>query len=795
MDKIRSIVVTGLLMGLGAPTIALPAVAQSSISQSTIAQKMPTIETMQAIETGFALFEKRRYEAAIEAFNKVLKDNPNGLDPKLEELVQSALGVSYLLLGQYPNAIGAYEKSLVLTRQLKDQKLESLTLEQLATAHSASGNYAKAIEYGEQGLTIARSAGDRAREVSVLNFLGVTYNEVGNAKKALEYLQQSLPIAQALPNRSKLAYLLLFRGSSYRLLGDYPKAIADQQQALAMFRELNDRGGEQGALSNLGNIASSSKQYQDAIQYQEQSLKLAQEISDPAMQLEAKQYALNNLSANHNALGNYQKAVEFATQALPIAKQRKDLDGEGFALTSLGVGYLRTGRLAEAETSLRSAATQWESMRVGLDDMTKVAFSNTYIRTLLYEALQETLIQKKQPEAALEASERSRARAFVDLLASRLQNKSQAEIQALAAFPNLDKIRQIAKAQNATLVEYSLVDDKKQLYIWVIKPTGEIQFKSSKLEATMPMRELIKQSRSAIVRSKTQRSEKLAPTEPLDDLNLVLRSLHTSLIAPIVSALPTDPNQRVIFLPQGDLFLVPFAALQDAQGKYLIEKHTLSIAPSIHSLALTQETAKRTLRNGNVVVVGDPTMPQLPGIDLIALSGARDEAIAIAQLFKTKPLIGDEATKATVLQQMKQASIVHLATHGLLGTFKGEIPGAIALAPSGSDNGLLTSSEIFDLKINPNLLVLSACDTGGGEVTGDGVIGLSRSFIAAGAPSILVSLWAVNDDSTSTLMQSFYQTLKTNPNKAQALRSAMLSTMKQYPGPYYWAAFTLVGES
>jgi CHAT domain-containing protein len=223
--------------------------------------------------------------------------------------------------------------------------------------------------------------------------------------------------------------------------------------------------------------------------------------------------------------------------------------------------------------------------------------------------------------------------------------------------------------------------------------------------------------------------------------------------------------------------------------------HTISTAPSIHTLALTQEKAKRTTRNGKILVVGDPTMPKIPGITLTDLPGARAEAIAIAQLLKTTPLIGNQATKAAVLQQMNQASIIHLATHGLLGTLKGEIPGAIVLAPSGSDNGFLTSSEIFDLKINPDLLVLSACDTGGGDITGDGVIGLSRSFIAAGAPSLLVSLWAVNDDSTNTLMQSFYQTLKTNPNKAQALRSSMLTTMKKYPNPRYWAAFTLVGES
>jgi CHAT domain-containing protein len=785
MGYVRSIVLAGLVMGLiGSQILELPAVAQSSIAQNGA----PNLEAIQGIQNAAEALKQGRYDVAIEAFNKLLKDNPK--DPMIEYFALSGMGLAYTALEQYSSAIDYYEKSLPLARQLKTLQLEGPLLFQLATPHIAMGNYAKGLDYCDQSLAIARASRNRQDELSVLVFVGETYNKLGNAKKAMDYIQQAIPIAQELNNRSQLARLISARGSSYRLLSDYPQALTNQKQALVMFRELNNRNGEQTSLMNLGNVSFSLKQYREAIQYQEQSLNLAQALNDG----EGQQTILYNLSSSHHALGEHPKAMTLAAQSLAIARQRKDHYGEGLALASLGFGDLRGGRLAEAETSLRSAATRLESLRVGLNDTNKVALSNA--QTFLYEVLQETLVKQNRPEAALEAAERGRARAFIELLSSRLQNKSQEEIQALAEFPNLDKIRQIAKAQNATLVEYSFVEnsfinDKKQLYIWVIKPTGEIQFKISKFDSSIPLGELIQQSRSSIAIT----GDKPPETDAPEELNLALNKLHQSLIAPIASALPTDPNQRVIFLPQGELFLVPFAALRDAKGKYLIEQHTISTAPSIHTLALTQEKAKRTSRNGKILVVGDPTMPKIPGVTLSDLPGARAEAIAIAQLLKTTPLIGNQATKATVLQQMNQASIIHLATHGLLGTLKGDIPGAIVLAPSGSDNGFLTSSEIFDLKINPDLLVLSACDTGGGDITGDGVIGLSRSFIAAGAPSLLVSLWAVNDDSTSALMQAFYPTLKTNPNKAQALRSSMLSTMKKYPNPRYWAAFTLVGES
>jgi CHAT domain-containing protein len=148
---------------------------------------------------------------------------------------------------------------------------------------------------------------------------------------------------------------------------------------------------------------------------------------------------------------------------------------------------------------------------------------------------------------------------------------------------------------------------------------------------------------------------------------------------------------------------------------------------------------------------------------------------------------------------LPQARVIHLATHGLLDDYKGlGTPGAIALGPSGTgelNDGLLTANEILDLNLNAKLVVLSACDTGRGRITGDGVIGLSRSLITAGVPSVIVSLWSVPDAPTAELMVEFYRNWRERKmDKAQALRQAMLSTMKNHPNPRDWAAFTLIGE-
>ena len=350
---------------------------------------------------------------------------------------------------------------------------------------------------------------------------------------------------------------------------------------------------------------------------------------------------------------------------------------------------------------------------------------------------------------------------------------------------------------------------ESDLYIWVIKPTGEVSFRKADLKPLWQQQNtslyaLVDQSRDAIgARGSRLALQLISLNQPKRSAD-ELKQLHKLLIDPIADLLPTNPNDRVIFVPQGSLFLVPFPALQDANNQYLIEKHTILTAPAIQVLQLTQQQRLRP-RSAQTLVVGNPTMPKVsltigdPPEQLNPLPGAEQEAIAIARLLNTKAITGSQATKAAIVQQMSTARIIHLATHGLLDDFQGlGVPGAIALGPDGNgkeNDGLLTANDILDLKLNAELVVLSACDTGRGKLTGDGVIGLSRSLITAGVPSVLVSLWKVPDNSTAQLMTEFYKNLQQNPDRATALRQAMLTTKRQHPNPIDWAAFTLIGEA
>jgi CHAT domain-containing protein len=756
---------------------------------------------------GGAYLYLSNYAKAIEYSQLSLAIAREMKDREGEGVALGNLGRAYIYLGNYIQAIEYTQQQLAIAREMKDREGEGVALGHLAVAYDSLSNSAKAIEYAQQSLAIAREIKNRSGEGTALGNLGSAYHSLGNYAKAVEYTQQRLAIARETKDRRSEGVALGNLGAVYIDIGNPAKAIEYAQQQLAIAREIKDRYGESGVLGTLGGayiyLGNSAK----AIEYSQQSLAIARSIKNRS----GEGAALSNLGITYLYLGNYTKAIEYTQQYLVIARSIKNRNGEGTALNNLGAAFLRAGNPTEAEKILVNAIQVWESMRqmLGSNDANKVSLFEEQAKT--YRTLQRVRVAQNNPIAALEIAERGRARAFVDLLTQRLSSGEANSV--IAAAPNQEQIRQIAKAQNATLVQYSIIYDDFQiqgksqpresaLYIWVIQPTGEITFREVDLKPLWQQHNaslaslIVGNQEFLAVRSRSS----LGSTQPQPNLP----TLHQLLIEPIASLLPKDPNAHVIFIPQKSLFQVPFPALQDANGTYLIQKHTILTAPSIQVLDLTrqqrQKLAQKQSRSGRALVLGNPTMPSVssypgePKQRLSPLPGAEAEAIAIAPLLNTQAITGAQGTKAAIVQKMPQASIIHLATHGLLDDVRG-LGSAIALAPSGTDDGLLTAEEIFDLKLQANLVVLSACNTGFGRITGDGVIGLSRALISAGVPSVIVSLWAVPDAPTSELMQAFYQNLQNNPDKAQALRQAMLTTMKTHPGPRNWAAFTLIGEA
>ncbi len=757
--------------------------------------------------------------------------------------------------GKWDNAVKLGQQALIIYRQNKNRSREADILGNMGIAYRAKNNYTQSLVYLEQTLKVMQEIKSRQGEWTALQQLALTYRALGNSEQAREYLERQLKLSELEGKPGWKAAALANLGLVQFDLGDYDQALKSMQEQLNIARKISDSRSEETALSNLGLVYETIGNLPKAIAYYEQVLQRKKERND----LTGIAYTQGNLGLVYRAQRNYKKAIPALQQYLDAARSNNDGRGEWVALNNLGVALYESRQVNESIATLLKAIKVQESLRVGLNDTNKVSIFE--MQAMTYGTLQLAYIEQNKIADALEIAERGRARAFIDLLAARIEENPQAKIPP----PTIAEIKQIAKEQNATLVTYSVIHQTDEIFIWVIAPTGEITFqrlgiKNKELEDLVikNIRSIITQSHSLErggnnigfsispgdkvkfkddrpnsqswdvlkVNSEAQTIKVRLPDftsgtsfdRPIKDVvakvstnNSVnatanvkyegLQKLHKLLIRPIANLLPSDPNAKIIFIPHRQLFSVPFPALQDDKGRYLIEKHTILTAPSIQALQLTRQQRGRITGNGkNVVVVGNPTMPKVVKIageqpeQLASLPAAEIEAKAIANLFNTKPLIGHDATKAAILPLLPKARIIHFATHGLLDDKRG-LGSAVALAPTNQDNGLLTAEEILKLKLNADLVVLSACNTGQGRITGDGVIGLSRSLISAGIPSAIVSLWSVPDAPTADLMTEFYQQWQQNPDKARALRLAMLKTIQHNPEPKDWAAFTLIGEA
>ena len=719
------------------------------------------------------------------------------------------------------------EEGLAFFQKVNNLSFEAGTLNTLGRCYQDIQQHQKAIPHLERSLSLAKQVKDSTVEALSLVDLGRSYRGLGQLQKAKQNVESGIKILRESKVHNWEAYALDEITKIQIALGEDSQAIAAQNRRISLYFNHNIKLSDPGFNAVMVNIEQ-AKKFDPATYRDREEAKLRQKLEKHGLSIDllkllgpkvtdikqgdffapSKLYraireSFTVLADAYVESGKHAQALELYRSTLS-----DDLD-QGYSvamydiqiLAKMGIVAEKMGQLAEAEAFFRRSLKYGEYFRIQIgynpstqklwNDSSRIALAER--KSDNFKRLQQLLIRQNRVNEALEVAEEARSRTFVELLSSRITGRSLGD--DLPPAPNVETMRQIAKTQNATLVQYSIVEDNL-LYIWVIKPTGDIQFRSTPLNANQPLQTLVTEGRRDIgVRGRASLKPIPIEGESASRDQGYFRELHQLLIEPIAQDLPKDPNQSVIFLPQGELFLVPFAALPNAQGQPLIEQHTLSIAPSIQTLEFTQALAKRPKSQGNVLIVGDPIMPNFQGKPLSPLPGARQEALAIGQLLNSTPILGEQATKSAVLSQMPAAKILHFATHGLLDDVGGEMPGAIALAPSGNDNGLLSSSEIFNLKLNADLVVLSACDTGRGKITGDGVIGLSRSFVAAGAPTVLVSLWAVNDNTTSELMIEFYRQLQTQPNKAQALRQAMLKTRSLHPDPLHWASFSLMGET
>ncbi len=375
------------------------------------------------------------------------------------------------------------------------------------------------------------------------------------------------------------------------------------------------------------------------------------------------------------------------------------------------------------------------------------------------------------------------------------------QLSSYASVPAASDGELIATARRlrSTLVAYWVTADR--VFIWVVSGDGTVR--ASQVPVRMSKLQDLVRAATPLVDNRG------------DSAVRPWRELHDLLIKPIHAVLPRAPGALLTIVPHGPLTSLPFAGLQDEKGRYLLEDYTLHYAPGGAMLQFTAARRHADSRQGRILLVSDPVPPVLSSLDrpLPRLPGARAESRAIGSLMPRQRVTALEDTAAgegVVRAAAAGKSILHFATHAVV---REEDPFSsfLAVGKTGEDDGLLTAREIYGLRLDADLVVLSACRSGSGRVIGDGIATFARAFIYAGTPSIVASLWDVADEPTNRLLPQFYRAWLGGATKARALRAAQLRLLSELRAgkvrietpaglvslpehPVFWAGFALIGE-
>ena len=778
------------------------------------------------------------------------------------------LGGAYTSLGQHENAIEHLTQALAIDRELDDQRGVGEDLNNLGTACLALGQYENAIEHLTQSLAISRTLGDQGGLGTDLGNLGNAHLQLGQYELAIKHYNLALEFDRVSNDRYGLGQRLGNLGNAYTSLGQYERAIELYTQSLAISKEMGDQRGVGIELGHLGNAylhlgqrlpsPEGNAYLQQAIEHYTQALA----IDRKAGNRQGEGGGLGNLGNAYRALGQYKEAAEHYTHALEISRAIGDRRGEGTDLNNLGLLYLNdlkdpAAALPWLQQSRATFDALWDEIT---EDERRVSFGDIF--SGVGRALQLAHAQLGQHMAALEEAERARSRAFELLLSQqRLAAKVgiakadagsteiDASSQAGAQPLRLDELLAVAEKQHVTIIVFSQITSS-QLLAWVLRggdtpltmehiyilPEDKslaqlieltrrtIGARARQGEASVPSSgpELLvdppsalapptvdevaleeAMSRTSLVAEGNEGGASQTDTKDppaANDLAALLSRCHELLIKP----LGLVDGEPLLIIPDRDLYALPFAAMVDSEGKYLIERHSLRVSPSVGTVIELQRRAasRPPPSRPSAMVVGDPSFGGGSGSSAQwakPLPGARLEARRIKALLDdtdayegaVEKRVGDEAGKMAVVEAMRGCDVIHLATHGE--------PGAVLLGGATRAEGALSMAEVQRLELQARLVVLSECDSFRGKLTSDGVIGVTRAFVAAGALTLVASLWKVDDDATFALMSHFYTALLSSGglgDAASALRSAMVAMIHDKKNQWsmlQWAGFVVYG--
>jgi CHAT domain-containing protein/tetratricopeptide (TPR) repeat protein len=737
----------------------------------------------------------------------------------------SRAGGLMLMGGRYADALFCFQQGLQLARQRKDRANEVRLLSRLGALYAETADYAKAIEHLQAALPLAQGLADRAAEATILRKLVMVEKGRGALETALQYAERALALTRQ-PLRSLAGLELLYHlGTVYAALDQQQKAAELFEQALQLARALQVPRPEAFILGDFAATQLKSGAATAARNSATQALALLRR-NGGNKHLEARFCA--TLAEAQRALGQKEEALTSYREALATLEEARALSIPT-EVSRAGIVATRQQVFAGAIELLLSLARVEEAFEVaesyharafldvlaeaGLDSVTELNPAQQAQEDRLFEQISSIQKELWQPEVTAEQEQRLQrqlSEAENALERFRLQQRRADPRYARVKAPQPLTYKRIAAElldAETALIEYVL--SYHQSFAWIVFQ-GKVSF------VRLPSS---KELTAAVAAYRTASASKVSSqtaAQAIAKLRAQNQQLYQKLFQPLEPHL--TGARKLIIVPDGALAYLPFETLAGepkhaaAAAPYLIERFAISYAPSASALAALRALRQNAAANG-IVAFGDPVYSKDEsatanaierGYDFRQLPYTRNEVNGIAALFppnERRVFLGAAAQEANLkAEPLSQYRYVHFATHALIDEERPARSGIVlSIAADSKEDGALQMAEVLRLKLNADLVTLSACRTGLGQLLkGEGIIGLTRAFLYAGAESVVVSLWNVNDIATATLMKAFYKNLQQGLSKDEALRQAKLALIRgQQPAwrhPYYWAPFVLVGD-
>ena len=779
---------------------------------------------------------------ALTYFHQALQLFESVTIPGAEALTLNNIGTVHMNLGERKRALEFFEKAERLSRQGRgDQRTLCYALSNIGYVHFQLGARVEALKYLDEALLKWRSLGDPSGEATAKSNIGLVYHFLPKEDKsaAAKYYNEALALLESTRNPRVEARTLVNLGLVYSDLGDNSKAMECYRRALELMRSIRDRAGEALALYSVarlerdcGNLDTARATIADALKIIES---LRTNISGPDMR-----------SSYFSTVRNvYELAVDILMQL------HKKAPGEGFADLAL-----QTSERARARSLLEVLNRSEVLIRQRVDP--KLAERERFLQRELdgkYRLLSRLLSGKySKDDVESISTEIERARNEYQDLQVRIELNSPhyAAITQPKAV-GTETIQRELLDEDTVLLEFLLGEPRS--YVWAVTRTtikshelpgrGMIEAAARRALGLLTQRGRPLKNETPKERQARLTNEARGDSEYWD----AARDLSEMVLGSVVSELG---KRRLVIVADGALEYIPFAALPSlSEDKKdgnalnpLVEQHEVVNLPSVSTLGvLRKETAGRKLAPKMVAVLADPVFGE-NDVRLLAtgirpwsrhrspraresriniersladmreeesaeglgrLRYSRFEAREIMKLVQRADRMAaldfDASKPLAVGDKLASFRIVHFATHGPINSTRPELSGIVLSLVDRKglpQDGFLRLDEIYNLNLPAELVVLSACDTGlGKEVRGEGLVGLTRGFMYAGAPRVVASLWKVRDSSTMEFVKRFYgRLLKGGLSPSAALREAQLEMWRQtqWKSPYFWAPFVLQGD-